>query len=132
MTVLPEMSGKAFLVSSHHVASSLGSDPPLVGAEPELEPPEDPPLDADEEPEFGAAGELSLPEPVPAELDEAVSEELEDTLDALELLEPPLLSLPPQAVRISATAPIPAMLAIALLADVRDTRLTSLPGHEPL
>ena len=68
-----------------------------------------------------------------AELSELVEllEELELELELEELEAPPELLLP-QAVMTSAKAPIPAMVAIALLAEVRDTRPTSVSTSEML
>ncbi len=73
-----------------------------------------------------------IAEELPVSLDEA---ELDELLEELELeleLEPAVLLLLPQAVMTSAKAPIPAMVAIALLAEVRDTRPTSVSAWEAL
>jgi len=111
------------------VASSLAIAAPPADAPPV--PAEDEDGAADElpaPPALDAALELALPELEPAELEPAELEPAE--LAPAELaLEVGLVAagvLLPHAVMTSAIAPIPAMVAIALLADVRDTRPTSV------
>jgi len=98
-------------MKSHQVASSLR---PAALLEPEADAPEVPALDGD-------ADEAALDE---AGVTAAAA------LDAVEtpLLEPEAAGvlLLPHADRTSVIAPIPAMVAIALLADVRNTRPTSV------
>ena len=74
-----------------------------------------------------------ITEELAVSLDEAELDELLEELELeLELLDVAVLLLLPQAVMTSAKAPIPAMVAIALLAEVRDTRPTSVSAWEAL
>ncbi len=113
MTVLPVRFGQFFLMVSQYVASSFGTEPVVAV-----------PLDA--VPEAAAPEEEAEPLALGAEL-LATEGADEATLAAeLALLLPPALAVVLDellhADRTNATAPIPAMVAIALLADVRDTR----------
>jgi hypothetical protein len=107
------MPGQVFLIVSHQVASSFGTVPDAAGAETGAEP---------------AGAEAAGEEAATAGEDAATAGEDAATAGALEV---PALDVEPllellQADMISASAPIPAMVAIALLADVRDTRPTSV------
>jgi hypothetical protein len=122
LTVLPEMLGQFFLMVSHQVSSSPGTvvppPAPLDGATPD-------PL-AEPVPE-------DCPDPLAAPLEEPDAAELLESAGALDVAGAEVVVLPlllllllPHAVTISASAPIPAMVATALRAEVRDTRLTSV------
>jgi len=99
------------------VASSLFITAPPADA---------PPVPAEDE--DGAADELPAPPALDGALEllELEPAELEPAELALEVGLVAAGVLLPHAVMTSAIAPIPAMVAIALLADVRDTRPTSV------
>jgi hypothetical protein len=116
---------------SHQVSSSpctaVPPPPSLEGAAPDplAEPLAEPLPDASPDP---LAAPLELPgaaDPLEVAGADVAGVEVEEL--------PLLLSLLlPHAVTISASALIPAMVAIALRADVRDTRLTSVSRQVPL
>jgi hypothetical protein len=120
LTVLPEMPGQSFLMVSQYVASSLATaaaPPELPADEAGADPAADAGADAPADAGADAAADAGA-EPAAAGADEAAAA----VLLGVELL------LLLQDAMIRARALIPAMVAIALLADVRDTRPTSVSG----
>jgi len=129
LTCLPEIPGQVFFRKSQYVASSFraAASPPAAEEPAADEPAADEPA-ADEPAADEPVAEAESDDPTAPDEDagaeaeaEAVSDDDAAAFEELGVLVVAVVLLP-HAVMTNAIAPIPAMVAIALLADVRDTR----------